>query len=397
MLVLATLWPQFWDTLTARPTHGPDRHAQARELLASHDITVPAAFTPAQLNQLSRAADARLALAAAGAQDGQVIQFLAGTPELLARYRNAPPAAKALVNAAMDARRLGAGIGLPRAFLETAAPGYLADADWDGLGEDWLDQALAYTVVPCKGVRGPLTPIRPRPGRTRSLDGDDQPSAGHPGLTGGGPLYRIADYLDQHGRAHRKDQIPPAGFWAAAADHASPADQAALGHAAVARGLYRAAAQLHKNAAASGNSRAAYYLIDPLPCLHGDGRPVSWAVAHVALDDPGDVAELLHALRRVGAHEQAAALLDRDPAAHVPLDDPGGVAELLGSLRQAGAHEQAAALVSRLPAAGMFGLFLEQHGRTDQFRFGREADGSPSPPWGWEDLDLWPAPPSRRS
>ena len=25
-----------------------------------------------------------------------------------------------------------------------------------------------------------------------------------------GPLYRLADYLDQHGRAHRKDQIPPA-------------------------------------------------------------------------------------------------------------------------------------------------------------------------------------------
>ena len=558
VLVLATLWPQFWDTLTARPAGGPDRHAQARELLAGHDITVPAAFTLAQLGQLARAADARLALAAAEAHDGQVIQFLAGAPELLARYRNAPPAAKALVNAAMDARRLGMGVSLPRAFLETAAPGYLTDTDWDGLGEDWLDQALAYTAVPCKGVRGPLTPIRPRPGRTRSPDGDDQPPAGHAGLTGGGPLYRIADFLDQHGRTHRKDQIPPAGFWAAAAEYALPADQAALGHAAAARGLYRAAAQLHKNAAAYGSLRAAYYLIDPPPCLHGDGRPVSWAVAHVALDDPYGVAELLLRLREAGAHEQAAALLERDPAAHValddrggvallqgrlrqagareqaaaladraaahvPSDDPGGVAarlrrqldaperfakitppgvtwsemlrrlfaeslaaatldldraahvpldkprivaqqlrrlreagaheqaatllerdpaahvplddpygvailldslraagareqaaaladraavhvpldtpdgvrlivpgvaELLDSLRAAGAREQAAALVGRLPAAGLFGLFLKQHGHADQFRFGREADGGPSAPWGWEDLDL---------
>ena len=32
VLVLATLWPRFWDTLTARPADGPDRHAQAREL-----------------------------------------------------------------------------------------------------------------------------------------------------------------------------------------------------------------------------------------------------------------------------------------------------------------------------------------------------------------------------
>ena len=185
VLVLATLWPQFWDALTARPAGGADPHAQARELLAGHDITVPAAFTAAQLQQLSEAGDARLAQAAAGAQDGQVIQFLAGAPELLARYRNAPPAATALIHAAMDARRLGMGIGLPQAFLEAAAPGYLTDTEWDALGEDWLEQALAYTAVPCKGVRGPLTRIRPRPARSRapgpgSRDSDEQLAGGRP-------------------------------------------------------------------------------------------------------------------------------------------------------------------------------------------------------------------------
>ena len=97
VLVLATMWPRFWDTLTARPAGGGDRHAQARDLLAGHDITVPAAFTPAQMSQLARAADVRLVLAARSAPDGEVIQFLAGAPELLARYRNAPPAAAALI------------------------------------------------------------------------------------------------------------------------------------------------------------------------------------------------------------------------------------------------------------------------------------------------------------
>ena len=62
VLVLATLWPQFWDTLTARPAGGDDRHAQARDLLAGHDIAVPAAFTPAQMRQLTGAEDPRLAL-----------------------------------------------------------------------------------------------------------------------------------------------------------------------------------------------------------------------------------------------------------------------------------------------------------------------------------------------
>ena len=50
-------------------------------------------------------------------------------------------------------------------------------------------------------------------------------------------LYRLADYLDQHGRQYRKGQIPSSEFWAAAAAHALPADQAALGDAAHARGL----------------------------------------------------------------------------------------------------------------------------------------------------------------
>jgi hypothetical protein len=62
------------------------------------------------------------------------------------------------------------------------------------------------------------------------------------------------------------------------------------------------------------------------------------------------------------------------------------VAVLLGSLRAAGAHDQADALANRLPGAGMFELFLEQQGRQDQYRFGRNADGNPAEPWSWEDL-----------
>jgi Trypsin-like peptidase domain len=229
VLMLATLWPQFWDGLTARPA-GDDPHAQARQLLAGHDITVPAAFTPAQLQRLAQAGDARLALAAAAAQDRHVIQFLAGASELLARYRNAPAAVAALINAAMDARRLGMGISLPQAFLEAAAPGYLTDTEWDALDENWLEQAFAYVTVPSKGIRGPLTRIRARPARSR-LPGpgpgnSDEQRVGGRASIAGMPLYRLADYLDQHGRAHRVGQIPPAEFWAAAAAHAAPGDGA---------------------------------------------------------------------------------------------------------------------------------------------------------------------------
>ena len=360
VLVLATLWPKFWDALTARPAAGADPHAQARELLDGHDITVPKAFTPAQLRRLGEAGDARLTQAAAGAQDGQVIQFLAGAPELLAQYRNATPAAAALINAAMDARRLGMGIGLPQAFLEAAAtgyltaPGYLTGTEWDALGGDWLEQTLANLGVPRKGVRGPLTRIRPLPARSRapgpgSGDSDEQPADGA-ASSPGGPVYRLADYLDQHGRDHRKGQFPPAGFWAAAAHHAFPGDQAMLGYAAHARGLYRDAAQLHKNAAADGNLDAVFYLANPPHYLRNNVRPVRWAIAHVSLDDPAGVARLLASLREAGAEQQAAAVLRRDPAAHVSLDNPVAVADLLDSLREAGAEQQAAALADRAAA-----------------------------------------------
>ena len=57
--------------------------------------------------------------------------------------------------------------------------------------------------------------------------------------------------------------------------------------------------------------------------------------AHAPLDDPRGVADLLYSLREAGAHEQAEALLRRDPAARVCLDDPGAVAALLEELRWA--------------------------------------------------------------
>jgi hypothetical protein len=338
VLVLVTLWPQFWDRLTGRPSADEDSHAQARELLTGWDISVPAAFSPAQLEQLAASRDPRLARAAEAAEDGQVIQFLAGAPELMARYRNAPSAAAALINAAIDARRLGMGVALSLPFLEAATPGYLTDTEWDALGEDWLEEALAFTAAPCKGVRGPLAPIRPR--ATRSAVPDP------------GPTYRLADYLDHQGRRARR-QLPPADFWKAAARFADSSDLPALARASETRGLLRDAALLRKHATTRGDTSEAAALIRYWHSVHpysADPDPARWAVAHAALDHPDAVVELFDTLLEAGAEEQAAALLARNPAAHAALDDPDAVAGLLSVLREAGAQEQAAALASR--AAG---------------------------------------------
>lgn len=61
-------------------------------------------------------------------------------------------AAKALITAAMDARRMGHRNALPYDLLEEAAEAYLIDARLDRLGADWLEQTLAYVSEPCKGA-----------------------------------------------------------------------------------------------------------------------------------------------------------------------------------------------------------------------------------------------------
>jgi hypothetical protein len=330
VIVLATLWSQFWHELTARPA-GYDPHAQARELLSGHDIRVPEAFAHASLQQLRENADPRLNAAAAGAEDGRITQFLAGARELLARYRNAPPSAKALIHVAMDARRVGISPAIPRAFLEAAGPGYLSDAEWDELGEDWVEQALAYTAAPCKGVRGPLSRILPRPDATAPSDAQAI------------PVYQLADYLEQHGRRTRRDHIPPAPFWAAAS-RLGPGGPAALARAAENRGLFRDAARLYKQAAAHADTDAAAQLIRLL-CLNPAGKQAArWTAAHAALADPGAVADVLRTLRKTGMQEDAAALIGRRPAELADLGNPDGVAALLRALREAGAGEQAAIL-----------------------------------------------------
>ena len=353
VLVLATLWREPWDTLTTRDTL-EDPHAHARELLDGPTIEVPDAFTEADHAALADAADAdpRIAEAATQAEDGQITQYLAGVPVLMKRYRAAGPATKALIHAAMDARRLGAGPHLPLALLAAAAPGYLTDTEWTQTqaAGDWLGQALDYLTTPCNGIPGILTPItaeRPRNQRSTSVAGV---ASRQPNRAGQGPLYQLADYLHQHGQRHRADQIPPIDFWTATAAYAHPTDLFDLAGAAWKCRLYRDAIQLRKHATANGDPRAALRLIDEFGTLHaGTDCAAQWAVTHVGLHDLLNVTRLLTALHKIEAREQVTILAQR--AAHqTSFDDPAGVARLLNVLREVGARDEITALLNRNPA-----------------------------------------------
>lgn len=235
VLVLGTIWPKEWDVLTRTPA-GPigDPHVQARALLRSHDIKVPDSFNESELTRVrtEAARDSRLQQALDHAKSGMITQYLAGAPVLLERYRHAWPAARAIMDAAIDARRLGLGTAIPEALLERAASGYLADPQWDSLTDNWFDTALAYVLEPCLGAPGPLTRIRPRPDQAVPQQ----------------PHYRLADYLEQSGRAQRGDSSGPMPLWDAFVLHAPPADRPALAAEAADRFLYGPAIRLYADA-----------------------------------------------------------------------------------------------------------------------------------------------------
>lgn len=329
VLILATLWPEHWRTLTERPSGESDPHAQARELLSGHDIIVPQAFSEADLRALAEASDPRLLQAARTASgDGKITQFIAGAPELLTRYHTAEPVTKALITAAMDARRLGMGESIPLDFLEAAVPAYLDDENLDVIDreDDWLERALTDAVKRAKGIPGPLTRIRRTKGEAESSESS----------------YRLADYLDQHGRLERQAEIPGKEFWAACEILTDPVELRKLGRGAKARGLLFRAARLFKRGVMYGDAESAQTLVRCLKTVFPDERNPQWHVAeYVGLDDTWAVALLISVLREVGAEDVLAALVARDPGAHVALDDVSGAIALMEGLWYAGATEQA--------------------------------------------------------
>ncbi|MEV3926981.1 hypothetical protein [Actinomadura coerulea] len=363
IVAITTVWPSFWKTYTTDPRGGQpgaaDPTRAVRHLVvALPDLTghspadvdaaggggvldVAAQFTDQDLHAAHRSGDrtlnaAIIAARRAGAA-GRITQYLAGVFDLLEHVQGvgADPLGQALIFAAMDATGMGCSSPLPLTLLEQAAVGYLPSQHravtqqrWSGrLAEGW-----EYATRQLKGAVRALEPVPP---------GD------HIGVAG----YRLADYLDQDARTTRADQLPPIGFWTAAAAQAPPTDQTTLGNAAWCCGLYRHAAQLWKNATTHGDPHAAHRLVDTVSALHPtDYRPATHAAAHAAVDHPYAVAELFVKLRQVGAQQQPGALAER-AAAHAALDQPDNITYLIRRLRDIGTQQQMAALLVYDPAA----------------------------------------------
>ena len=373
IVAVTTLWPEHWRAYTTNhygepgvPDHGAGTRALlgplpdltelgAAEVDPGHGgvIRVPKRFTKDDLELARQKHDLVLdeAIDAAADADGEVIQYLAGVPDLLRQYceEGGDGYGQALISVAMDAARLGRANPYSSRFLQEAVVGYLTDRQRTNDLLEWWSNAIEYATQELKGAICALEPVPPEQ---------------HTGVVG----YKLADYLDQHGRRSRQACVGPASLWDALAAHtASPGDLHALGSQAYNRGLYRHAALLWKQAIVAGNSSAASNLINVLDGLdhhnvahaaRWTSEPVAlyhenvylaatWIANRVALEDPSAVAGLLESLRMAGACQAVTTVLVRGPADHVVLGDLRGVAMLLRALHEAGAGGAVTALANR--------------------------------------------------
>ncbi|MGM0361686.1 helix-turn-helix domain-containing protein [Streptomyces griseoaurantiacus] len=351
VLVLGTLWPEYATQYTALPIPSePDLHSRVRELLAGHLLAVPDAFDAPALaaaRALAKDGDWLLADALTRAHsDGRITQDLAGAPELLNRYQHAGPAAKAVLQAAMDARRLGVGLHLPQAFLTDAATDYLSQSDYDQLTDGWAEQAYAELAKPVHGKQAPLRQTTPRPLRRPPAPA----SAATTGAEAGrGPQFRLADYLEQHGRTSRRHLCPPASFWHAALTHlAQPDDLNRIADEAEKRLRLQWAHHLRHQAAAHG-SPVALALLAVLRAEAGDPDGAEVLARQAAgLGDTDALCQLAEMREEAGDRDGAEALAQEA----ADLGDTDALRQLAVTRELAGDRDGAEALIRQAADLG---------------------------------------------
>jgi predicted component of type VI protein secretion system len=239
-VIIGTLWPERYTAYTTVPAPGgADPHAREREVLDLADVVrMDPAFSAAEQERARAAAtrDRRLQVALEAAGDG-LAQTLAAAPQLVARWQDADPYARAVLTAALDAARLGARAPLSAEFLRAAAPGYCTSQQQAEAPGNWFEQALAYATGKLHGAVAALSPA----------------GAGMGQVAG----YTAADYLLQYASRERRCARVPASTWDATLSHIrDPANAGRLADSARTRLLYRYAIPLYRHAADAGDGPA---------------------------------------------------------------------------------------------------------------------------------------------
>ncbi|RJL20171.1 hypothetical protein D5H75_39680, partial [Bailinhaonella thermotolerans] len=295
-VLVGTLWSVRYQAYTALPSSGqPDVCGNDRELLRlAEKVHLDKDFTRSEqerAHEVAEAGDQRVATALKS-KDYGLTQVMAAGPNLVAAWRNADPYAGAVLNAAIDATRLGVQSPLNAELLRAAAPGYCDPSHRATAPSNWFEAALAYATARHNGAAA-LTPLAP-PDTMGQISG-----------------YRVAEYLQQHAGHERRDATVPDTCWQALTDHLTdPHDQTRVGAAADERLLFPYAESLYRKAARDNSSYAARQLVELLAGRGREEEAIEFLHHHVDDGDPYAARRLVELLADQGREEDLRALAE---------------------------------------------------------------------------------------
>jgi TPR repeat protein len=359
VVVLATMWPQWYEQFTTLPPSRPgegDPHRHARQILTSMARVIRLAeFSRSERHRATALAgeDPRLEIALRDPHFGPT-QVLAAAPHLVDRWEHATdPYAKAVITAAIDCRRLGHLAPLPAPLLGAATPGYLTPRQHAAAAPDWFTAAMAYATRELHGATSALVPV--------------------PGLRMGEVAgYEVADYLLQHGQTTRRVIPPPGSVWDSLAAHTSrPEDRNRLAGSALRRGLRWHGVRLATPAAEAGDTEAMRILTILYWSAGQRDAMREWIGRAIDADDPGVLAQLASKLEEAGELQEAEELL-RELAADGHSEGMWGLA---GLLDRTGREQEAEALLRQLVEEGDSAAMWELVDRLQQRGRGLKAEG----------------------
>ncbi|MET7337293.1 hypothetical protein [Nonomuraea sp. NPDC005650] len=359
IIPITTLWPDYWTRIMNEPDPGsPDPYLRPRLMLRGVEpIRVANEFTAAEMARLRQLARTDIVLSKAtttahreGASN-QIIQALAGAPDLLKHYYDEGGDAygRALITAAIDARRLGYEGLLSVELLDAATQNYLTDLQRAGAPTNWFSPALSYAGKALKGAIRALEPVPPPAGM---------------GISG----YRLADYLEQHGTEARDSLIVPAGMWTALIEHTTNSqDQIRIASSAADRGLYQVSARLYQLAAESGDPFAARELAVHLERIGRIEEAIVWLRQAADGGDTDAARDLIKILEKIGRNEDAIERLFE----MVDSGETSAIAKLADLLERSGRIMEAEACLHRAIEEGEVGLrwqltsMMDRHGSVE--------------------------------
>ncbi|KOV87568.1 hypothetical protein [Nocardia sp. NRRL S-836] len=313
VVLAATCWPEERSKRVALPGRDrPDPYANDRRLLGLADVLdVSGAFSADERRRAEDLAgtDRRIRVAL-DTPDAGFTQVMAAGPELIRHWKQAPAYAKAVITAALDARRVGAHAPLTREYLTDAVPGYLSERQVATAPADWLDGALDHATTLLHGATAALIPVAAEMGRIAG--------------------YRVADYLHQHALRVRRTEDLPDTAWHALIRHHHPDDTDRLAHNAARRGREHVAVSLYQQLIDSGSDEAAFELATMLfaqgqtevlraVATSGDQYTVFWLVDLMVQQAPVNALRFRADLGDRDASEQLVELLVKQGAVEVEV------------------------------------------------------------------------------